>query len=167
MPRNPHILLATATAALAAALLLTTACGPAYVQPVAIQQNGWNGDPCAQSYFDAIACQTAINVGGWYVNGMLYRHSYGSYGYGYYAHQNFVFVQHGGHVTPYSAAVRNVRPQPQQVQSVGAGSNKPYTPGQRPSTTPAAPAYKPAQRPSAPYMPASRPSSSYSPSRRK
>lgn len=162
------------------ALLALTACGPAPVyvsQP--IMTSGWNGDPCDQSYFDAIACQTAINLGGWYLNGLLVHHYYGGYGYGYYAQQNHVYMLHGGSVHNYSQSVRVVQSRPQATQpasSVGpaskayvppsqrtpatasASANKPYTPPARQAPS----AYNPPSRPSSP-----RPSSSYSSPRRK
>lgn len=143
-------------------------CGPTYVQPVqSVQssyQTGWNGDPCNQSYFDAMACQTAIGLGGWYLNGVLVHHYYGGYGYDHYYQMNHIYVLHGGRVTPYGQAVRTVRPV-QPASSVGSASKSYVPPSQRAPATSSASVGKPYTPPS---RPASRPASSYSPpSRRK
>jgi len=156
--------------------LVLAACGPAYVQPV---QSGWNGDPCDQSYFDAMACRTAIGLGGWYLNGVLVPHYYGGYGYDHYYQANHVYILHGGHVNSYSQSVRTVRPvqpassvnsaskayiPPSQRAPAGsaASASKPYTPPSRPASS-----YSPPSRPASSYSPPSRPSSSYSSPRRK
>lgn len=151
----------TLTLTVLAGLLSLTACGPAYV--TGSQYNpGWNGDPCDRSYFDSIACQNAIALGGWYLNGLLIHHAYGGYGYSYYAQQNHVYVLHGGSVHPYSQSIRSVQSRPQQTQpasSVGSAS-KTYVPPVRNSSTPAGSA----SLASRPYTPPARsaPSSSYS-----
>lgn len=165
------------------ALLALTACGPAYIaqpaDPYAPQPSGWNGDPCDQSYFDAIACQTAINLGGWYLNGMLIHHYYGGYGYNHYYQANHVYVLHGGSVHSYSQSVRVVQSRPQATQpasSVSSAGKVYVPPSQRASAAPAGSAssassasrpYTPPSRPSSSYSPASRPASSYSSPRRK
>lgn len=148
------------------AALLLSACGPTvYVPgpPPPQAYGGWSGDPCDQSFFDAVACQLAFSQGGWYYHGAFVRHSYGSYNYNYYVRQHDVYVTHGGRTTPYKQA----------VQSVGSSSRTYTPPGNKPAATvlkqPSTPArtYTPpaASSPSRSYTPPSRPSSSrsYSP----
>lgn len=144
--------------------LALTACAPAYVSV-------YDGNPCNQFYFDAMACQQAIHVGGWYVGGVLHTHYFGGYGYDYYYRQNRVYIQHGGRVTPYRQAIGSVnsggkyvppsqtpnRTPGQRVGSVNAG--KPYTPPSQSSPRTYTP---PASRPSAPYRSPASSSRSYS-----
>ncbi len=160
------------------AALIINACA---VQPVPVAvSTSYDGNPCNQSYFDAVACQSAIQLGGWYLNGVLIHHYYGGYGYNYYYNQNRVYISHGGHVVPYRSAVTVIqsRPAAQPYTSTSVNSaSKPYVPpSQRPAGyNPASRSYTPpSQRlsasapsstptPSRSYSPPSRPASSYSP----
>lgn len=147
------------------------------VQPVAV----YDGNPCNQSYFDAMACQSAVQMGGWYVGGILY-HLSGGYDYNYYVRQERVYVSHGGRVTPYRDAVRSVgsggKYVPPSQKSVGSAggyvppsqkSSGTYVPPAQRSAPASKPAYTPPARSSSSYSPPSRPSSSssYSSPRRK
>lgn len=157
-------------AILSLAVLALTACGPTYVQPVSqVQSGGWSGDPCDQSYFDAMACQSAISLGGWYLNGVLVRHYYGGYGYDHYYQQNHIYVLHGGSVHSYGQSIRVVQSRPvQPASSVGSASKAYVPPSQRsPASSAGSKPYSPPSRPASSYSPPSRPSSSYSSPRRK
>lgn len=141
---------------LLACVALTGCVGYVQQQPV----GAYDGNPCNDSYFDAIACQTAVQAGGWYLGGSYYRMS-GGYGYDYYSHQHTIYIQHGGRVTPYRDAVRSVgsagKYVPPSQRPVSSGQAGKYTP---PST--AGKPYTAPSRPSSSYSPPSRPSSSYS-----
>jgi len=73
------------------------ACGP-YVPSAPV------ADPCDQSVFDEVLCQTAITNHGYYYQGafvpMVYSHPYG-----YYNHTHIVYVDHGGRWTRPNATV--------------------------------------------------------------